>query len=70
MLNLQSGQYHGLNATGGRALDVLSTSGSARAAAASVTREFRRPLEETTRDIVDLCRALASRGLIEIGPSG
>jgi Coenzyme PQQ synthesis protein D (PqqD) len=67
LLNLQTGQYHGLNATGGRLIELLKerqgTIGDAieRLAAAA----GRRP-EEIERELADFCTALAERGLIEI----
>ena len=66
LLNLETGTYHGLNETGGRVLEVLRETGSTVAAAEAVAAEFAQPVEEVTRDVVELCQVLASRGLIEV----
>jgi hypothetical protein len=67
LLNLSSGQYHGLNATGGRMLELLRENGSVSATAAMVAEEFKQPVDEVTSDLVQLCQELAARGLIEVG---
>ena len=66
LLNLRTGQYHGLNATGGRVLALLKETGSVPATAAGVAAEFSRPVDEVTRDVVQLCNDLAARGLIDV----
>ena len=65
ILNLDSGQYHGLNATAGRMLEVLTGSDSVAAACEALTVEFGQPGDVIERDVVGLCRTLAERGLIE-----
>ena len=67
ILNLQSGQYHGLNPTGGRMLEVLERSASIEAAARQLADEFNTPLETLQKDLCDFCRDLLQRGLIEVG---
>ena len=67
LLNLSSGHYHGLNATGGRMLELLRENGSVPETAAGVADEFGQPVEEVTRDLIDLCTELEARGLIEVG---
>jgi Coenzyme PQQ synthesis protein D (PqqD) len=66
VLNLQTGKYHGLNPTAGHMLDVLAKGGSVGDSAALVAEEYEQPLADTERDICDLCRALAERGLVEL----
>jgi siderophore synthetase component len=65
ILNLESSNYHSLNATAARMLEVLKASDSVAAAVDDLTREFEQPSEVVERDVVALCRALADRGLIE-----
>ena len=65
VLNLDSGMYHGLNST---AATMLSAVGEAETVGAAVERlvaEFDQPREVIENDVLDLCRALAERGLIE-----
>lgn len=65
VLNLDSGRYHGLNATAARMLEVVKVSDSVAAAVAELAREFDQPEDVIERDVVELCGALAERGLIE-----
>jgi hypothetical protein len=65
ILNLETGKYHGLNATAGRMLQALETSGSARVAAARLAKTFEMPLSVVEQDLCGLCRSLLERGLIE-----
>ena len=66
VLNLRTGRYHGLNATGGAMLESLRSSGFARIAAAEIASSFGAPEERVLGDILALCRELLDRGLIEI----
>jgi hypothetical protein len=66
LLNLQTGQYHGLNPTGGRMLEVLAEVGSIADAATSLAEEYEQPLDEVRHDMRTFCSDLADRGLIEI----
>lgn len=65
ILNLDSGQYHGLNQTAARMLEVLAARDSVAAAIDELTAELGQPAEVIRRDVVTLCGALAERGLIE-----
>lgn len=65
ILNLETGKYHGLNATAGRMLQALETSDSARVAAARLAQSFEMPRSVVEHDLCDLCRSLLERGLIE-----
>jgi len=65
-LNLETGQYHGLNPTGGRMLEVLDRAPTARDAAAQLAEEFGVEQEEIERDLVEFCADLLERRLIEI----
>ena len=68
ILNLETGQYHGVNPTGGRMLAVLLERREVRFAAEALAAEFRRPLGEIAADLCTFCRELAARGLIELSP--
>jgi hypothetical protein len=66
LLNLQTGQYHGLNPTGGRMLEVLAEVGSIADASVRLSEEYEQPLDEVRNDLRTFCADLADRGLIEI----
>jgi hypothetical protein len=72
VLNLNTGKYHGLNATAGRMLDALAKATSVRAAAAAVADDYKQPQELVEQDMCELCQLLLDRGLVEIdgGPAG
>lgn len=68
ILNLETGQYHGVNPTGGRMLAVLLERHEVRAAAEVLSNEFKRPFSEIAADVCAFCRELSARGLIELHP--
>ncbi len=70
LLNLTTGQYHGLTGSGGRMLEVLAETPDLDAAAAALAAEYDHPLDEISRDLRELCDALAERSLIEISDGG
>ena len=72
MLNLNTGNYHGLNGSASRMLELLQETGSARKTAEAVAREYGEPVDEVMRDLTKLCVALVDRGLLELTapPSG
>jgi hypothetical protein len=63
VLNLKTGQYHGIRGSGGRMLELLSETGDPEATARRVSEELDHPLEEVQRDLNELCRALVARDL-------
>jgi PqqD family protein of HPr-rel-A system len=66
VLNLETGQYHSLNATGGRMLELLQESdGRLREIADRLAAEYRKSPEEVAADLEAFCAELADRGLIE-----
>jgi hypothetical protein len=71
VLNLNTGKYHGLNATAGRMLDALQQASSVRDAAAVVADGYEQPRTVVEQDMCSLCQVLLDRGLIEIdgGPA-
>jgi len=66
VLNLNTGQYHGLNPTAGRMLEAMQASPTVADAVDQVAREFDQPKEDVERDIRELCTGLIERGLIEL----
>lgn len=66
MMNLTTGQYHGLNPTGGRMLEALLSAETVTAAAAEIAAEYDRPTEEIEADLTQFCADLLERGLIEL----
>jgi hypothetical protein len=69
LLNLQTGVYHGINPVGGRMLEALARAESVQAAAAALAEEFDVPAARIEQDIVEFCRGLAERQLIEVTPA-
>jgi len=66
LLNLDTGQYHGLRGTGGRMLEALSETGDLELAARQVAAEFDHPLDEVRSDMAELCQALEARSLVVV----
>jgi hypothetical protein len=65
ILNLDSGMYHGLNATAAKMVTTLDSEASVGAAVDALVAEFDQPRDVIERDVLTLCRALSERGLIE-----
>ncbi len=66
VLNLNTGKYHGLNATAGAMLQALERAPSLRDAAAAVAAEYGQEQATVEHDMDELCRLLLDRGLIEV----
>jgi Coenzyme PQQ synthesis protein D (PqqD) len=66
VFNLQTGKYHGLNATAGSMLETLESAPSVREAAAVMAGEYSQPQALVERDLCELCEGLLARGLIEL----
>jgi hypothetical protein len=66
LLNLNTGRYHGLNATAGQMLDALERCPSLRAAACEIAGQYEQDQTTVERDMGELCRLLLDRGLIEV----
>jgi len=71
VLNLQTGKYHGLNATAGSMLEALEKAPCVRDAATVVAQRYEQPQLGVERDMCELCQLLLDRGLVEIdgGPA-
>jgi hypothetical protein len=65
-LNIETGQYHGLNATAGRMLEELERGGTVTAAVGPLADEFEVPADRIRADLIALCESLRARGLIEV----
>jgi hypothetical protein len=69
VLNLGTGTYHGLDATGARLLDLLrETGGDVRLSIERLASEYGVASEEIAGDLLDFCAELADRGLLELSP--
>ena len=68
LLNLQTGQYHGMDSVGGRFFEVLSDTPSLQSAATLLAEEFAQPVERIRDDLVQYCSELKERGLLELVP--
>jgi len=66
VLNLQTGCYHGLNATAGGMLSALEHAASVHDAAVAVAAEYEQPQATVEDDLCALCSVLLERGLIEL----
>ena len=65
-LNLQTGKFHGLNATAGRMVEVAARARCARHAVRQLAQEYQVSDEQIAADLADLLRLLLDRGLIEL----
>jgi PqqD family protein of HPr-rel-A system len=66
VLNLNTGQYHGLNPTAGRMLEALDAAPTAGAVVPQLAREYGIEPAKIESDLTALCQSLLERGLIEI----
>ena len=67
LLNLETGQYHGLNATGGRMIELIKEgSGQVAEAIDQLATECEVDASEIEHDLVSFCAQLSERGLIEL----
>jgi hypothetical protein len=66
VLNLATGQYHGLNETAGRMLEVLSEVGEVGKAATVISAEYGRQAVEIEADLNELCDLLVERSLLDV----
>ena len=66
VLNLESGQYYGLNRTAGRMLELIGEIGEVDAVADRVAEETGESKERVVADLHAFCSSLTDRGLIEV----
>jgi len=65
VLNLQTGQYHALNESGGTMFHLLSTGEPLAVAASRVAHHYGIPEAIAERDLGRLCASLLERGLLD-----
>jgi len=70
VLNINTGQYHGLNPVAGRMLETLQRTSNLETAARELAEEFEQPVERIERDLRAFCGDLSGRGLLEIDGAG
>lgn len=66
LLNLTTGQYHGVRGSGGRMLEVLVARADLDQSAQEIADEFGQPVERVRADMRRLCDELAARSLVVI----
>ena len=66
LLNLGTGEYHGLNPSAARMFGLLCETGSVREAIHRAAHEFDQPIDVIGHDMTELCAELAARDLIEV----
>jgi hypothetical protein len=66
VLNLESGQYHGLNGTAAAMIAALAAGATPGEAARRIAGEAGVDVERVETDILALVRSLADRGLVEV----
>lgn len=65
VLNLDTGRYHGLNATAGEMLELLAKLGTVAEVAAVIAQRYGIDLPSAEADVSTLCDNLVARGLLE-----
>ena len=65
-LNIASGQFHGLNLSAGRMVQLAGRAAHARDTIGPLAEEYGVPAEQIERDLVALLRQLLERELIEV----
>lgn len=66
VLNLETGTYHGLNASGGKMLETLGSAPTVREAARSLAAHYQRPLPTIEDDLYKFCLDLHDLGLVDL----
>jgi Coenzyme PQQ synthesis protein D (PqqD) len=67
VLNLDTGQYHALNSTGGRMIEALVEADTVADAAGVLAGEYSCGRDELVADLCRFCAELEQRGLIVLG---
>jgi hypothetical protein len=65
-LNLKTGQFHGLNVTAGRMVDLIQRCARPRDAVATLAAEYGIDEDQVARDLADLLTLLLERELIDV----
>lgn len=66
LLNLQTGNYHGLNPVGGAMLEAVNDAPSVREAIERVADRYSEDPAVVEADLLALCSSLLDRGLMEV----
>ena len=66
LLNINTGQYHGLNPIAGVMLEAIDQTGSVQHAVSRLAEHFGQPADRIEQDLTDLCEGLIGRGLLEV----
>lgn len=66
LLNLETGQYHGVNPTGGAMLRSLERAATVGDAAAELADHYGRDRDEMQHDVCSFCNDLLERGLVAL----
>ncbi len=69
LLNLQSGNYHGLNAVATRMLEAVQAARTPREAIAGLATDYDQPEAVIERDLTALLDGLTERGLVVADPN-
>ena len=70
LLNISTGEYHGLDQVGGRFFEVATGAKDLRSASAALAAEYGQPASRIDTDLAMFCTDLRQRGLIELQPAG
>jgi hypothetical protein len=66
VLDLEAGEYFGLNPTAGRMMELLEETGSVPRTLDQLISDFELPGDELARDLCQFCNELAERGLVKL----
>lgn len=69
ILNLETGQYHGLNRTGGAILASLARTPNLQETVTAVAKQYGQDVADVERDVRAFCGDLLRRGLIRLDPA-
>jgi hypothetical protein len=68
LLNISTGQYHGLDLIGARFFEASKDSSDLQAASVALAKEYGQPAERIETDLASFCSDLVDRGLIVLHP--
>lgn len=66
LLNIETGHYYGMDASGGRFFEVMREAKSLTSAVEALVLEFDAPVEQIRQDMLRYCADLLEHGLIEL----
>jgi hypothetical protein len=68
LLNVNTGQYHGLDQISGRFFEAIKDSPDLQTASEVLAKEYGQTAERIEIDLTSFCSDLCDRGLIELQP--